>query len=459
MRPACVPAKYEILGELGSGGMGLVYHARDRVLGREVALKVMSHQFAADPVFVQRFQTEARAAARLNHPHIVQIYDFGETGGSWYLAMELVRGRSLKAELKEVGRFSESRTLALVLVACRTLEAAHRAGIVHRDVKPDNMMFGDGGAFKLVDLGLAKNLREDAGHTATGQSLGTPHFISPEQILGARVIDQRADIYSLGATMYNLATGAVPFDGTSGAHIMSRHLHDPLPDPRLVAAELSAGFCQVLGRMMAKDPADRYQDMGALERDLLALQQGRAPEAAQAVPSAVQQTVFLRAPAGPAPALAAHRLEAASRRLAEEVGPLARVLVARAAARAGSWGELVAALVASVPAEPARAAFREDCLRLGEGGGTSVAAAPVGEASDPDARTIALSAAAPAPWGLATDDQARLTALLAGHIGPVAATLVRRELKRAAGRDDLVARLADAIPERAGRAAFIAAAG
>ena len=153
MKPVCLPEKYEIIGELGSGGMGLVYHARDRVLDREVALKVLSSQLAANPDYVQRFLTEARAAASLNHPNIVQIYDFGKTGNGHYLAMELIRGHSLKAELKKVGRFSEAHTIELVLTACRTLGVAHRAGIVHRDVKPDNMMFTENREFKLVDLG------------------------------------------------------------------------------------------------------------------------------------------------------------------------------------------------------------------------------------------------------------------------------------------------------------------
>jgi hypothetical protein len=466
MMPVCLPEKYEILGELGSGGMGLVYHARDRVLDREVALKVLTEQYAADPQFAQRFLTEARAAASLNHPNIVQIYEFGETGKGHYLAMELVRGGSLKAQLKTVGRFSEPRTVELVLIACTTLGVAHRAGIVHRDVKPDNMMFTERGDFKLVDLGLAKNLHDDAGRTMTGQSLGTPHFISPEQIMGARVIDARADVYSLGATMYNLATGSVPFDGTSGAHIMARHLNDPLPDPRRFAPGLSDGFCQVLGRMMAKSPDDRYQSMADLERDLRLLQQGRRPELSGAVPTGVQQTVFLSASevatATPATAPATWDdalLERLTRRLAEHVGPLARVLVRQAAAAATTWGALCRDLERHVPDAAMRAQFAAAAAKLCDGSVSSVSS-PTLEIFHATTQPIgADSAAAVRAAALDLDDGARerVTRLLADHIGPVASVLVRREMKRARDLDDLAARLAGAIPDDAGRGAFAAA--
>jgi serine/threonine protein kinase len=467
VKPVCLPEKYEIIGELGSGGMGLVYHARDRVLDREVALKVLADQLAANPDFVQRFLTEARAAASLNHPNIVQIYDFGKTGNGHYLAMELIRGHSLKAELKKVGRFSEAHTIELVLTACRTLAVAHRAGIVHRDVKPDNMMFTEHREFKLVDLGLAKTLDDDDGYTRIGQSLGTPHFISPEQIKGAGVIDARADIYSLGATMYNFATGHVPFDGTSGAHIMARHLNDPLTDPRKFAPDLSDGFCRILGRMMAKDPADRFQDMSSLEKELLVLQGGGNPQQIPAVPAGVQGTVFSASPAvhavHPPVIWDAESLKKVTRRLAEYVGPLARILVRQSRKTAESWDELSRELAGNITGPVDRAAFLRACARIGEGGGTSALIMPTGSSGDltqtvdTDSLTMAMNETAVPTFELDDDETARVVKLLTERIGPVAPVLVKREMKKAGNLADLTANLAQAIPDEHSRRSFFEA--
>ena len=469
MKPVCLPEKYEILGELGEGGMGLVYHARDVVLDREVALKMLSEQFAVDPSFVQRFLTEARAAASLNHPNIVQIYEFGQAGKSHFLAMELVRGSTLRKELKKVGRFPEARTLDIVLVACRTLAFAHRAGIVHRDVKPDNMMFTEQGDFKLVDLGLAKSMHENVSNTMTGQSLGTPHFISPEQIMGTRTIDARADIYSLGATMYNLATGSVPFDGSSGAHIMARHLNDPLPDPRFAAPELSMGFCQVLGRMMAKDPADRYQNMEELEVDLRHLRKGALPENAGPVPTALQATVFRTSPDSslgqPAVNWDEKSLERVTRSLAGYVGPLAKVLVRKACAHAANWDELGQELAGHIRVEKDRAAFRQVCDRIGDGGGSTAFPSPSQISSamtvpfDSGNLTVPMDSSASPAFVLDEEETNRVAGLLADRIGPVAATLVRREMKKASSLTDLVEKLARSIPDENLRRTFAQAVG
>ncbi|HYK42624.1 MAG TPA: serine/threonine-protein kinase [Thermoanaerobaculia bacterium] len=227
---------YDVLEELGSGGMGKVYRAKNVMLERIVALKTLTPLLSSDEGFVQRFLKEARVAARLNHPNIVQIYDFGCVEGIHYLAMEYVDGESLRAILKR-GRFSERDAILVIRQAVRALGVAHAIGIVHRDVKPDNLMLTSRGELKLVDLGIAKRLDEDGqGLTATGQAVGTPHYISPEQIRGLKDIDARSDIYSLGATFYHLVTGQAPYKGTSGALVMSMHLTAPLPDPRASAA-------------------------------------------------------------------------------------------------------------------------------------------------------------------------------------------------------------------------------
>lgn len=270
---------YEVVEILGSGGMGQVWKARHRTLERDVALKILFPRLAADEFFVSRFLKEARSAARLNHPNIVQIYDFGKVGSQYYLAMEYVDGRSLGRLLKNWGPFAEAQAVALMRQACVALSVAHGAGIIHRDVKPENFMLTRKGQLKLVDLGLAKRTDDEAGHSLTGLSAGTPHYISPEQIEGRRDVDGRSDIYSLGGTLFHLVTGQPPFPGPSSPVIMSRHLNDRRPDPRGIVPGLSAGLAAVIMKMMAKSRDDRYADVFALDADLYRLQTGEFVDA------------------------------------------------------------------------------------------------------------------------------------------------------------------------------------
>jgi serine/threonine protein kinase len=387
---------YEVLEELGSGGMGRVYRAKNLTLERIVALKTLAQQFSSDKEFVQRFLKEARAAARLNHPNIVQIYDFGCEEGVYYLAMEYVDGESLRALLRR-SRIRERDALLLIRHAVAALAVAHAQGIVHRDIKPDNLMLtARRDRLKLVDLGIAKRMGEDQALTQTGQAVGTPHYISPEQIRGVRDIDARADIYSLGATFFQLLTGHAPYEGTSGALVMSMHLTHPLPDPRVFVPELSEGVCRVLRKMMAKEREERYPDVYALDRDLYRLQIGEMPEPDE--PSASGIATMLRPepqpappsarapsphgsgpppstphpeagpgpphPATPAPPSAAapdfreEDLHFVEVELARHIGPLARVLVKRAAKSAANLVALGNALAENIPDEEGRRAFR-----------------------------------------------------------------------------------------------------
>src|SRR5262249_53426065 len=255
--------------------MGKVYRARNVTLERIVALKMLAPVFCADEAFVQRFLKEARSAARLNHPNIVQIYDFGSVNGIYYLAMEYVKGESLRAYVKR-GRLNERDAVAVIREAVRPLAIAHAEGIVHRDIKPDNIMLTTKGELKIVDLGIAKRLDEDQDLTQTGQAVGTPQYISPEQVKGLRV-DARADIYSLGATFYHLLTGRPPYKGTSAAMVMTMHLTEPLPDPRTFEPSLSEGVCRILRKMLAKERERRYSDVAGLDLDLYRLQRGEMP--------------------------------------------------------------------------------------------------------------------------------------------------------------------------------------
>jgi eukaryotic-like serine/threonine-protein kinase len=391
---------YEVLEELGSGGMGRVYRARNVALDRVVALKTLATQFSADEGFVRRFQKEARAAARLNHPSIVQIYDFGTVEGIYYLAMEFVDGSSLRALLKKF-RFRERDALLVIRHTVAALAVAHAEGIVHRDIKPDNIMLtAKGDKVKLVDLGIAKTLGEDQSLTQTGQAVGTPEYIAPEQIRGLRDIDARADIYSLGATYFQLVTGHAPYQGTSGAMVMSMHLTSPLPDPRAFEPSLSEGLVRVLRKMMAKEREHRYADVHALDRDLYRLQIGEPVEADGVSLSAIATFVDPRAPTKPlppaaapsaapafgaptpaptapapdsrahtpvattpaptsqAPAFREEDLHFVEVELAKRIGPLARVLIKKAARTAPNLVALGAAVADQIADEEDRRSFR-----------------------------------------------------------------------------------------------------
>jgi len=386
---------YEVLEELGSGGMGKVYRAKNVTLERIVALKTLAPQFSADQEFVQRFLTEARAAARLNHPNIVQIYDFGCVDGTYYLAMEYVDGQSLRALLKRY-RFRESEAILLIRHVVAALAVAHAEGIVHRDIKPDNLMLTTRlDKLKIVDLGIAKHMGEEQSLTQTGQAVGTPAYISPEQIRGVKDIDARADIYSLGATFFQLLTRHVPYKGT-GALVMSMHLTQPLPDPRMYEPGLSEGVCRVLRKMMAKEREERYSNVYELDRDLYRLQIGEVPEpdepAASGIATLVSSDREGSLPRTPAPSASPGGLSSAfphpeappgtpppstpppmptaaptfreedlhfvEVELAKHIGPLARVLVKRAAKSVASLVALGAALADNIPDEEGRRAFR-----------------------------------------------------------------------------------------------------
>ncbi|RPI61895.1 MAG: serine/threonine protein kinase, partial [Planctomycetaceae bacterium] len=204
---------YKILGKLGSGAMATVFKARQISLDRMVAIKVLPRKLSENPEYVERFYKEGKAAAKLNHANIVQAFDVGEAGGYHYFVMEYVEGHTLHDELAAGKVFEESEALRVIIQIARALEHAHRQGLIHRDVKPKNIMMTPEGVAKLADMGLARGVADaEAAQAEAGRAFGTPYYISPEQIRGEVHIDFRADIYSLGATLYNLVTGRVPFE-------------------------------------------------------------------------------------------------------------------------------------------------------------------------------------------------------------------------------------------------------
>jgi serine/threonine protein kinase len=249
-------AEYEIIEELGRGGMALVYRARDRQLEREVAIKVLPFSLAFDAEFVERFQREARTAAQLEHPNIIPIYRVGRSGRVIYFVMKFLRGGSLSTVLQERKKLTPPEIRRLLLEAGSALGYAAQRGIVHRDIKPDNIMFDEFGQCLLTDFGIAK-AASGQKLTGTGMSIGTPHYMSPEQAR-AQSSDGRSDIYSLGVVAYQCLTGAVPYDGEDSFSIGYKHITEPIPTPSLITADERRIF-EVIKRMLMKDPADRFQ--------------------------------------------------------------------------------------------------------------------------------------------------------------------------------------------------------
>ncbi len=245
---------------IGAGATGSVYRARQLSLDRHVAIKILHPHVAVRETIVARFAREARAAARLHHPHLVQVYDFGSENGLHYYTMELVEGMSLGDAIKQGHVFSESECLNICRQSVSALAATHAIGVVHRDLKPDNMLLDSAGLLKISDLGLAQTFEttnEMSALTLTGDALGTPYYMSPEQIQDARNVDYRTDYYSLGASLYHLATGSPPYDGDSRFSVMTRHVNDPVPFARDARPDLTASFSHLISRLMAKDPALR----------------------------------------------------------------------------------------------------------------------------------------------------------------------------------------------------------
>jgi hypothetical protein len=256
-----------IISVLGEGGMGTVYKAEDVSLSRIVALKILPKRVTQKPVLVERFKREARAAAQVEHPNIVQVYRVGQEGNLHFIVMQYVKGEDLSGKIKEEGRLDDKTASNMMFSAAQGLAVAHDHGIVHRDIKPDNIMLTEKGEVKIADFGLARELQSDSDISQTGQVLGTPYYMSPEQCDG-RPVDGRADIYSLGATFYYLVTGVKPFTGETPYQVIMKHISEPLVPPQEFAPDLADEVNEIILKMMEKDPADRYPSADALVEDL-----------------------------------------------------------------------------------------------------------------------------------------------------------------------------------------------
>jgi eukaryotic-like serine/threonine-protein kinase len=272
--------RYRLEARIGSGGMSTVYRAFDETLERQVAVKLMNREVASDSDQLERFRREARAIAQLSHPHVVGVIDAGEDDGRPYIVLEYVEGETLKERIRRHGRLPIPEAVAYAIEIARALGAAHARHIVHRDVKPQNVLIDQEGTAKVTDFGIARTLEED-GLTADGRVLGTTDYVSPEQALGQHVNGQ-SDLYSLGIVLYEMLTGEVPFKGENQVAVAMRHVREQVPDVQAKRPEVSAALAAVLDTATAKRQDDRYADDAELIADLedvLAIETARAGSA------------------------------------------------------------------------------------------------------------------------------------------------------------------------------------
>jgi eukaryotic-like serine/threonine-protein kinase len=258
--------RYRLEAKLGSGGMSTVYLARDQTLDRPVAVKVMHREMSEQEDQLERFRQEARAVAKLSHPNVVSVIDAGEDGGRPYIVFEYVKGETLKQRIGRVGALDTQEAIAYAIEVARGLGVAHARNMVHRDIKPQNVLIDEEGRAKLTDFGISRQL-EQAGVTATGRVLGTTDYVAPEQAMG-RGVDPRSDIYSLGVVLYEMLIGQVPFHADSQVGVAMKHVNEELPDVQRRRPEASAAVALVVERATAKNPAERYQAIGEMIDDL-----------------------------------------------------------------------------------------------------------------------------------------------------------------------------------------------
>ncbi len=282
--------KYRLLKKIGEGGMGEVYLARNEETGREVALKILPSELTRNTQYIERFRREATAVAKLEHPHIIKVYEIDEQDGVHFFSMEYLGGLTLRSFIDQSGRIPIPEAVAIITDIAGALEYAHSQGIIHRDVKPDNIIADESGAFKVMDFGIAR-MEEGTQLTVTGSIMGTPDYMSPEQASGKKV-DLRADIYSLGIVFYEMVTGRLPFSGKTAVEVLQMHLKQAPESPKTINPDIPGRLASVINKMLEKQPADRYASFRHVTNAI-----GQAvPRTMRAAAEAPARTIMLKQP-------------------------------------------------------------------------------------------------------------------------------------------------------------------
>lgn len=478
MDPALITSlgKYQIETMLGVGAMGVVYRAFDPHIARRVALKTIRKELfdsSERASLMARFRNEAQAAGRLSQPNIVAVYDYGEADGTAYIAMEYVDGRGLNALLHAGEALDLRTTLGWFTQLLDALAYAHEHGVVHRDVKPANLLVTARGQLKVTDFGIAHI--ESSTLTVVGSVVGTPSYMAPEQFCGDSV-DGRSDLFSAAVVLYQMLTGHRPFAGAPAA-VMQQVLRETPMRPTQRNPALPAALDAVLMRALAKDRAERYQTPAELRTALFEALNGVSSHSTSAdddrtvlIEPAYGETAssVFRTPPAPAPVekppsvWPAGDLAAVEARLAAQVGPVARLLVARAAARAADLPTLSALLVSHIPSDKGRKQFTDALSTLAQetSRGTLRTDTSQRTLQPQSAQSDGTSMGGSSRATALTPDQIRAAALqLAVYLGPIAHLIVKREAPRAVDLRMLQQRLADTISNDHDRASFLRATG
>lgn len=295
LRDKVLADRYEVIESIARGGMAEVFRARDNLLNRTVAVKVLHPEFAADPAFVERFKREAQAVANLSHPNIVAVFDWGQDGTTYYIVMEYVDGQSLRDILRADGRLAPRRAVEIAIEIAAALQFAHRRRVVHRDIKPGNILITRSGEVKVTDFGIARAIGAAEGLTQTGAVIGTAAYLSPEQAQGLSV-DAKSDVYSLGVVVFEMLTGRVPFAGDTPISIALKHVNEDPVSPRELGAEIPQSLELVVLKALAKNPARRYASAEEMRQDLVRVERG---ERVIATPLTAEQVEAEAADRGP----------------------------------------------------------------------------------------------------------------------------------------------------------------
>jgi serine/threonine-protein kinase len=440
--------KYIIESVLGQGGMGVVYKGRDTAIDRYVALKTIRAELLETKdreLVLNRLQQEARAVGRCLHPNIVSVFDYGEDKGIPFIAMEYVEGLSLRQTLRKRKSFKPNTINYIVRQVLEALDCAHRNGIIHRDIKPDNILILTDGHVKVTDFGIA---RLDSTHlTRTGTICGTPNYMAPEQIRSNK-ITPAVDIYATGALMYELCTGKMPFEGETSIEIMYNVLEGSL-DLDTSETAIPTEFRPIIAQALAKDPLNRFSSAQAFAAALG--QSGQVPAGrAQHLPAAAftpPPDATLLAPPPPTPSLSdswtADELEEVEQSLARHLGPIAKHIVKRASREARSVDELCSRLSDNLQDENIKSDFLQRVQRT------------LGERARPSFADMPAATAKPAATAIDAETLFNIERELTPYLGPIARVLVRKQASRAGSVVELYRQLASHIPNQKEREAFL----